>query len=199
MPTETYYLLPDRLLGAGLDFCVAEGPFKSQSDAIIDYADKIVLHLKNPPLSMGGGWHGKSKVSIQFWNGDQIFYRAVLGRFSRSEIFTSEPKGRWLIEKSAYVNHDNIMVQWCNVEHQKTYALAKQLNIHKVTVVQKSASETVIKYVEVDHFDEMTDLEVLERLNSRSRAELEKMRAVSIAGYNQKQDQAMPVTTRKVA
>ena len=147
MATDTLVLSKEKLLGTNVNFVVEEGPFSTSTADLIRYADRIVLHGKHLPLAMGGKMWGSSKQSLQFHVNHSIFYRVVLGRH------------RWTLDP----NHEEIMWTWLNIETEKRKGLERQLSIHKVTVNQ--ITETKV----IDTFDRMSDLEILQRLNDRTK------------------------------
>lgn len=167
MPTEIYRLTTDELLAAGSEFFVAEGPFKTSSRDLILWADNVSLHVKIPPLSMGGRM-GHSKLTLRFEKGGEVLYRIDLGRkkaFIQSINGTTFDPGWGLT-----VNSGSIINLWRQAEEAKTL-FRRALDMgkkpqHKIERVIVEA--TVVETVEVDTFDKMTDLEVLERLNQRN-------------------------------
>lgn len=151
MPTDSITLNRGSLLATKIMFVVNEGPFFCQATDIIKYADRVVLHAKHLPISMGGRLWGASKISIQFYVGGHIFYRAPLGRH------------KWRLIEESHFNYGELMWTWLEVEGKKRRGLERQMMIHRVSIQQVTETQVI------DTFDRMSDLEVLQRLNDRTR------------------------------
>jgi len=169
MPTEVYRLTIDELLAAGDEFFVAEGPFKTSSRDLILWADDVSLHVKIPPLAMGGR-NGHSKLTLRFEKGGEVLYRVDLGRL-KAFIQKINPE-TFVPSWGLSLSPGRIISLWRQAELDKTN-FRRALDMgkkpqHKIERVLVEVPTTTVQTVKVDTFDEMTDLEVLERLNKRN-------------------------------
>lgn len=165
--TDTFGLSPEALKAARLNFRVAEGPFSTTAQDIINYSDAIVLHVKRPPLA-GGGMFGKCNYTLRFYAAGTLYYRVNLGRHKTEIVKMIDGKSfhlKWAPKLA--MQHGEIMLIWSDVEAKKDRALIQDFKIHKVTI---KTQEVTVNETTVLEFDSMDDLEVLQRLNARSKA-----------------------------
>ena len=169
--TDTFGLSPEALKAARLNFRVAEGPFSATAQDIINYSDAIVLHVKRPPLAEGGMF-GKCSYTLRFYAAGTLYYRVNLGRHTSEmkRVFVydrrrSPEDGVGSVMEPALANDaGKIMSIWSSLEAKKDRALMQDFKIHKVTI--KTQDVTVQQGVD---FDAMSDLEILQKLNARTR------------------------------
>lgn len=190
MTSDTYHLSEAALKATRIDFPVAEGPFSTTAQELLSYADRVELHVKFPPLAQGGRF-GQCSYTLRFWAAGTLFYRVRLGR-QKSEM-TSWTNACGYREHAPMLarNAEDIMWLWLHHEDAKTRALTQDFHIHKVIIKRETIVTKVIREeIRVNEFDKMDDLEVLQRLNARSKATIAAVATKNIVPTDARDDTA---------
>jgi hypothetical protein len=179
MATSEYELGVSRLCDGIIgDFFVNEGPFRTSAKELIRYSDYVGLQVKWPPLT--GGPHDP-RLKLRFFRSSHMFYSVTLGRMVISSNYAVAQGSRLMRSEYLSPKATDVMSWWKRVEEGKQKSLKENFVVLPIRVMVDNTTTIVYE------FEQMDELEILQKLNARRKNKPVSIEPVSKAPITMKQ------------